>query len=200
MRIVNAIYKGSDQPFFPKTKETLVFKEVKPHVFIPQKPFCPNGEEIEEENLNIVSKATEEEFKEIIGINALLQWRFFESYELLYPTKDSINVAVINMCTNAGFPEIETFGQLSKVLDYLPKPELAEIKDKAKELENTNIKLYNIAETQSRKIFKEMLEGEFNLSQHPKKDMLFSKAWERGHSNGLHDVYCIYSDLAELLC
>ena len=46
---------------------------------------------------------------------------------------------------------------------------------------------------------KEYLEKDFNLTDHPKKDILWSMAWEKGHAYGLHEVYNEYLDLVELV-
>lgn len=43
------------------------------------------------------------------------------------------------------------------------------------------------------------LEEENDLVEHPKAGMLWSKAWEMGHSAGLSEVELYYNDLAELL-
>jgi len=47
--------------------------------------------------------------------------------------------------------------------------------------------------------FKADLEEETGLQNHPKKDKLYAKAWERGHSGGLSEVYNEYLDLSDLL-
>ncbi|HYG36762.1 MAG TPA: hypothetical protein VEC99_18360 [Clostridia bacterium] len=48
-------------------------------------------------------------------------------------------------------------------------------------------------------VFKSDLEAAHDLADHPKKDLLWAKAWGQGHSSGLSDVLYWYSDLAELL-
>lgn len=47
--------------------------------------------------------------------------------------------------------------------------------------------------------FKSDLEAYFGVSNHPKRDLLYHKAWERGHSAGLSEVANVYSDLVELI-
>jgi len=37
------------------------------------------------------------------------------------------------------------------------------------------------------------------LKGHPKADKAFAMAWERGHANGLHEVFCELQGLAEIL-
>lgn len=47
--------------------------------------------------------------------------------------------------------------------------------------------------------FQKDLEAHYEMTGHPKASLLYSKAWERGHSAGLHDVACVYADLVELV-
>lgn len=47
--------------------------------------------------------------------------------------------------------------------------------------------------------FQSDLAAENGLTDHPKADLLFAKAWEHGHSSGLMDVVHWYEDLADLL-
>lgn len=43
------------------------------------------------------------------------------------------------------------------------------------------------------------LEAEFDIVGHPKAGLLYSKAYERGHSGGFSEVLSYYEDLVELL-
>lgn len=43
------------------------------------------------------------------------------------------------------------------------------------------------------------LEAQEGLVGHPKADLLWSIAWERGHSSGYSDVISVYEEMAELL-
>ena len=47
--------------------------------------------------------------------------------------------------------------------------------------------------------FKSDLEAYHGTTDHPKRDLLYSKAWEHGHSVGLREVAVIYNDLVELV-
>lgn len=47
--------------------------------------------------------------------------------------------------------------------------------------------------------FKDDLIEELGINFNPKRDLLFSKAWERGHGSGLHEVLNIAEDLVELI-
>lgn len=46
---------------------------------------------------------------------------------------------------------------------------------------------------------KARLERENGVVNHPKRDLLWAKAWEHGHSAGLSEVEIWYDDLVELL-
>ena len=48
-------------------------------------------------------------------------------------------------------------------------------------------------------LFKQDLFDELGLENHPLKDKIFSYAWEKGHSGGFNDVYCVAEDLVEFL-
>lgn len=43
------------------------------------------------------------------------------------------------------------------------------------------------------------IEEEEGMTGNPKAELLWIKAWERGHASGYGDVYNVYIDLAELI-
>lgn len=47
--------------------------------------------------------------------------------------------------------------------------------------------------------FRADLEAEYGMKDHPKAGVLFSKAWEMGHSSGYGEVASYYDDLHELI-
>lgn len=47
--------------------------------------------------------------------------------------------------------------------------------------------------------FRHDLELEYHMVGHPKADLLYGKAWERGHSGGLQEVASAYSDMVDLV-
>ena len=47
--------------------------------------------------------------------------------------------------------------------------------------------------------FQADLEKEFGVEDNPKKNKLYSIAWDMGHSSGLSEVYHYYSELVELI-
>lgn len=48
-------------------------------------------------------------------------------------------------------------------------------------------------------LLKRDLEEEYGLTNHPKADMVWGKAWEHGHSGGYNDVATWYSEFAEVV-
>ena len=47
--------------------------------------------------------------------------------------------------------------------------------------------------------FKKDLEAVFGTAGNPKADLLYSKAWDLGHDNGLNEVLTYYNDFVELI-
>ena len=47
--------------------------------------------------------------------------------------------------------------------------------------------------------FKEDALADAGLANHPKKDMIFDKAWEDGHASGYHKVFYKLRDLADFV-
>jgi len=47
--------------------------------------------------------------------------------------------------------------------------------------------------------FKEALEEAYGLQNHPKKNEIWQKAWDDGHSGGLTEVLNEYDEIAELV-
>lgn len=47
--------------------------------------------------------------------------------------------------------------------------------------------------------FKQDLFDELSISDNPKRELLYAKAWDHGHSAGLYDVYNVAQDLVELI-
>jgi hypothetical protein len=54
-------------------------------------------------------------------------------------------------------------------------------------------------EQRLRSQFREDLEAEYEMTGHRKADLLFAKAWDRGHSAGMAEVALAYDDLWELV-
>lgn len=47
--------------------------------------------------------------------------------------------------------------------------------------------------------FKLKLEEKYGTSDNPKRDLLWDKAWDHGHSSGFAEVELYYSDFLELI-
>ena len=67
-----------------------------------------------------------------------------------------------------------------------------------KELKEVALR-YSIEEQRLYRKFKEDLEMEHHLQDHPKKDILWRLAWEIGHSSGFDEVLIFYNKFSELL-
>jgi len=63
----------------------------------------------------------------------------------------------------------------------------------------TSVKEYHKETGRLYELFKKDALYETGLSNHPKKEGLFSYAWDVGHSSGYYNVYCVLNDLAQIL-
>lgn len=77
--------------------------------------------------------------------------------------------------------------------------EAREHKEAQKQARRDQRRRHHEEDARLRNLFREDLEAEAGLVGHPKAEKLFDVAWEHGHSNGYHDVACVYFDYAELL-
>lgn len=59
--------------------------------------------------------------------------------------------------------------------------------------------VYNEVTRQKHEEFKQDLFEDLGIQDNPKKEKLFDKAWDRGHSHGYSEVYGVASDLVELI-
>ncbi len=58
---------------------------------------------------------------------------------------------------------------------------------------------YHAEESRLTEMFKTDLYEEYGVSDNPKRNVLFSKAWSMGHSSGLNEVLNYFDDLVELI-
>lgn len=58
---------------------------------------------------------------------------------------------------------------------------------------------YRQGEHEARNRFKEDLFKDLEIADHPKREKIWDKAWEEGHSTGLHDVYHEAEEIVELI-
>lgn len=73
------------------------------------------------------------------------------------------------------------------------------IKMAKKALIRTMIEDYRNESSLRRTNFKTALEEEYGLQNHPKKDRIWRKAWDDGHSGGWTDILNIYNELFDLI-
>ena len=64
---------------------------------------------------------------------------------------------------------------------------------------NAALLMYFSAEQSLQDEFKEDLFEECGVTKNPKAELLFSKAWNRGHAGGFGDVHSIFHDLVDLI-
>lgn len=94
---------------------------------------------------------------------------------------------------------------LSKVAGDLTPQEIGSLAQVRSEYEAAKTayaaaaELYGVDQRRLDNKFKTDLEAEYGLTGHPKADLLYSKAYEMGHSSGHAEVANYYGDLAELL-
>lgn len=60
-------------------------------------------------------------------------------------------------------------------------------------------RVYRAAENAHRKNFKATLEEAYGLENHPKRDQIWERAWDKGHSSGYLEVLNEYDDIGELI-
>ncbi len=48
-------------------------------------------------------------------------------------------------------------------------------------------------------LFKTDLLAEYDVTNNPKADLCYAKAWDMGHANGLHEVAMYFEDLVGLI-
>jgi len=80
--------------------------------------------------------------------------------------------------------------------DYDSKLPWPEAKDPDRQAKR---EAYNADEARLLREFKADMFEDCGVTGHPKADKAFDIAWSHGHASGLYDVYCYFSELAELL-
>lgn len=60
-------------------------------------------------------------------------------------------------------------------------------------------KAYRQEEIDCHKRFKQALFEEHGVENNPKRELCFSKAWEKGHAYGMDEVANVFDDLVELI-
>lgn len=71
--------------------------------------------------------------------------------------------------------------------------------EKKKALFKSELETYRKDVSRLEEEFVKDLAEEAGVAENPKANLLFSKAWDRGHASGRHEVYSVYMDLVELI-
>lgn len=74
-----------------------------------------------------------------------------------------------------------------------------EIYDNRMKIFREEVAHYNAISASLENDFRNDLEEYFGVTTNPKKDILYWKAYQHGHSSGLHEIANVYSDLVELI-
>lgn len=84
--------------------------------------------------------------------------------------------------------------------------ELSELLDKVHEIKKAKKALrddmrieYDNESVIRRDAFRHALEEEYGLQDHPKREQVWMKAWDDGHSGGWGSIHNVYAELAELV-
>lgn len=62
-----------------------------------------------------------------------------------------------------------------------------------------NLDMYTNAYRDAEKNLRMYMAQAFDVQGNPKEKMLYDKAWELGHSNGIYEVFLCYADLVDLI-
>ena len=84
-----------------------------------------------------------------------------------------------------------------QLMDEYPNAVIQEVLDE--EAYKARRKEYNDERTKLHEEFVNDLFENFNVTDNPKRYTAFHFAWEKGHSNGLEEVYNEFYDLVELI-
>ena len=58
---------------------------------------------------------------------------------------------------------------------------------------------YEAEERRLMEQFQTDLYEEFGVTDNPKRELLYSKAWDEGHYAGLSEVYCVFRNMVDLI-
>ena len=83
--------------------------------------------------------------------------------------------------------------------DYIDFAERLENFLLAKSVYKEELKAYMCEQSRIEEQFRKELAEEFEVTDHPKEHVLWTRAWEEGHAYGLSEIYNKYSELAELV-
>lgn len=93
-------------------------------------------------------------------------------------------------------PQLSPKSSPSEVRDFAEK---LETYDEEMKLHREQQAVYHARSAALEAAFRHDLEVEYHMVGNPKADLLYGKAWQMGHSGGLHEVANYYADLVELV-
>lgn len=128
-------------------------------------------------------------------VSPMKPFNYYSTNTISYPNKkDYITIFVYDKgkCLYEGNDKSKT-----KLMAEYPGAVIQEVLDEVTYKEHR--KLYDAEAGRLHQEFKEDLFKEFGMSDHPKREKIFSYAWEEGHSCGLEDVYNVFADIVELI-
>lgn len=105
---------------------------------------------------------------------------------------------------NVGYPERPKKPHLPPNDSHSPKS-LREFADKAEayekevEIYNKQLEAYHNEKAELLEQFKKDLFEDLGIQNNPKRHLLYDKAWDRGHSSGLYEIFSCAQDLVELI-
>jgi flagellar biosynthesis/type III secretory pathway protein FliH len=94
---------------------------------------------------------------------------------------------------------------LSRRVDELTDEEIAELPtiraeyQKAQAEARKGLDAYHEEQNRLYTQFREDIAEFYKMTDHPKKDKVFAKAWEDGHSSGFEEVHNHYAELVQLV-
>ena len=113
-------------------------------------------------------------------------FKYYTTYETLFPNKSD-------------YLYCECGEWIKETHKFCPQcGKKTEYEERIKMYKN-HVRKYRNEEQQKHDEFKEDIFKEFDVLNNPKKDPLFDKVWDIGHSNGYYEVYVTFEDLVELI-
>lgn len=96
-------------------------------------------------------------------------------------------------------PRKPSFSAMSNAREMRAYADNLEEYDAALKLWRADVAAWNARSAALEAEFQRDLEVEYHMVDHPKAALLYGKAWEMGHSGGLHEVANCYANLVELV-
>ena len=122
---------------------------------------------------------------------------YYSKPQTVYPNKKDYNTFYVY---DKGQVVAKSFGfEKSKrqLMDEYPNAVIQEVLDEDEY--KAHQKEYRKEEQKLHEEFVNDLFENFNVTDNPKRQKAFDLAWEKGHSNGLEEVYNEFCDLVELI-